>query len=156
METEATRHRQSRKALKVAATGAVVIAVDWVTKTLAALTLDDRVIEIGYMLTLRLGHNPGVAFGLGNQLPGAAVISVTALVTVMVAVSALRGSFGPPVAAGLVVGGAVANLGDRLVGGSVVDFLDLGWWPSFNVADIGITSGVALVMLAALRAPAPA
>lgn len=155
METEAARHPQSRTARKVAATAAVVVAVDWATKTLAALTLDDRVIEIGSVLTLRLGHNPGVAFGLGNQLPGALVIAATALVTAMVAMSALRGSFGPPLAAGLVVGGAVANLGDRLLGGSVVDFLDLGWWPSFNVADIGITSGVALVLLAALRAPAP-
>lgn len=47
----------------------------------------------------------------------------------------------------------MANLGDRLVGGTVVDFLDLGWWPSFNVADIAITTGVALVLLAALRPP---
>lgn len=135
-------------------TGAVV-ALDWMTKALAAVTLDDRVVEVGSVLTLRLGHNPGVAFGLGNRLPGVIVIGLTAVVTVVVAVSALRGAFGPPVAAGLVVGGAVANLGDRLVGGTVVDFLDLGWWPSFNIADIAITIGVALVLLAAFRAPAP-
>lgn len=156
MEKEAARHLRSRKARKVAATAAVVIAIDWATKTLAALTLDDRVVEIGSVLTLRLGHNRGVAFGVGNQLPGALVVAVTAPVTVMIAVSALRGSLGPPMAAGLIVGGAIANLGDRLVDASVVDFLDLGWWPSFNVADIGIASGVALVMLAAPRVPAPA
>lgn len=155
LEAEAARHLPSRKALNVVASAAVVVAVDWATKILAALTLDDEVIEIGSVLMLRLGHNPGVAFGLGDQLPGALVIAATALVTGVVTVSALRGSLGPPLAAGLVVGGTIANLGDRLVGGSVVDFLDLGWWPSFNVADIGITSGAALVMLSALRAPAP-
>jgi len=127
--------------------------MDWATKALAAVALDDRVVEVGSVLTLRLGHNPGVAFGLGNRLPGALVIALTAVVTVVVAVSAAKGAFGPPAAAGLVLGGAVANLGDRLVGGTVVDFLDLGWWPSFNVADIAITSGVALVLLAAVRAP---
>lgn len=152
METR-TRHQRRVRVLVGAVTGAVV-AVDWGTKALAATMLDDRVVEVGSALTLRLGHNPGVAFGLGDRLPGAVVIAVTALVTVVVAVSAARGAFHPPLAAGLLLGGAVANLGDRLVGGTVVDFLDLGWWPSFNVADIAITSGVALVLLAAFGAPA--
>lgn len=148
-----TRTGRQRKAAVLGGTAAVV-AIDWATKAVATVTLDERVIEVASVLTLRLGHNPGVAFGLGDRLPGTAVIAVIALVTVVVAVSAVRGAFHPPVAAGLVLGGAVANLGDRLVGGTVVDFLDLGWWPSFNVADIAITSGVALVLLAALRAPA--
>ena len=143
--------RRSRRQRVVAAVTATVVALDWATKALAAATLDDRVIEVASVLTLRLGHNPGVAFGLGNRLPGAVVITLTALVTVVVAVSAGRGAFHPPAAGGLVVGGAVANLGDRLVGGTVVDFLDLGWWPSFNVADVAITVGVALVLLSGVR-----
>lgn len=152
METRTSRQRTSP--VLVGAVTTAVIIVDWATKALAAITLDDRVVEVRSVLTFRLGHNPGVAFGLGNRLPGAVVIAVTAVVTIVVAVSAVRGAFHPPGAAGLVLGGAVANLGDRLVGGTVVDFLDLGWWPSFNVADIAITSGVALVLFAALREPA--
>jgi len=146
--------RQRRVRVLAGALAGGVVATDWATKALAAVTLDDRVVEVGSVLTLRLGHNPGVAFGLGNRLPGAVLIILTAVVTAVVAVSAARGAFGPPVAAGLVLGGAVGNLGDRVVGGTVVDFLDLGWWPSFNVADIAITGGVAWVLLAALRAPA--
>lgn len=146
--------RQGRGRVVLAVTAAVVVVVDWSTKALAAVTLDDRVVDLWSLLTLRLGHNSGIAFGLGNRLPEAAVIAVTGAVTVLIAVPAARGTFRPPVAAGLVLGGAVANLGDRVVGGTVVDFLDLGWWPSFNVADIAITTGAALVLVSSARTPA--
>jgi signal peptidase II len=59
------------------------------------------------------------------------------------------------VALGLVVGGAVGNLGDRLfrhAGGAVVDFVDLRWWPVFNVADAAITAGALLLLLGSRRA----
>lgn len=149
---EATTNLQQLKVRVVVAITAVVVAIDWSTKVLAAVTLDDRVVEL-WALTLRLGHNPGVAFGLGNRLPGAAVIALTSAVTVLIAAMAARGAFQPPAAAGLVLGGAVANLGDRIVGGTVVDFLDFGWWPSFNFADIAITTGAAVAVTSAMRTP---
>lgn len=137
----------------VAAVAASAAVADWATKLLASVALDDRSIALGSVMTLRLSHNPGVAFSLGDHLPGIVVMGVTAVVTVLVAVAAVRGSLAPPVVAGLVLGGAVANLVDRAVGGTVVDFVDLGWWPSFNLADVWITVGVALLALQSWRAP---
>ena len=138
----------------IAAVAIVVVILDWFTKAVASVTLDERTVEIGSVLKLRLGHNPGVAFGVGDRVPTAVVVGLTAVVTVVVAVAAVRGALGPWPGAAFILGGAVANLGARLVGGTVVDFLDLGWWPSFNVADIAITSGVALVLLGAFRTSA--
>lgn len=132
----------------------VVVLVDWATKAVATVTLDERPIAVGSVMTLRLSHNAGIAFGLGNRLPSAVVIGVTAAVTLFLAVAALRGAFPSPAGAGLVLGGAVANVGDRMVGGSVVDFLDLGWWPSFNLADIALSVGCVLLLVASSREPA--
>lgn len=133
---------------------AIVALVDWATKVLATVTLEDAPVELGSLITLRLSHNPGVAFGLGDRLPGPVLIVVTAAVTVVLAVAAIRGMFPSRVAAGLVLGGAVANLADRVIGGTVVDFLDLGWWPSFNAADVALSVGCALLVLMSLRAEA--
>lgn len=73
------------------------------------------------------------------------------LVAAVVAVLAVRGALGSPLPAGLVVGGALANVVDRLVGGSVVDVFDLGWWPTFNVADVCITVEAGLLAFSAWR-----
>lgn len=133
---------------------ALVALIDWGTKLLATVALDDAPIEISTILTLRLSHNPGVAFGLGDRLPGPVVIALTAAVTVALAVAASRDLFPSRVAAGLVLGGAVANLVDRVLGGTVADFFDVGWWPSFNVADIALSVGCVLLVLTELRADA--
>ena len=130
------------------AIASVVALVDWGAKLVAVAALDDGPVELGSVMTLRLSWNPGVAFGLGDFLPGPALIGLTALVTIVLGAGALRGAFTPWWAAGLVLGGAIANLGDRMIGGTVVDFLDLGWWPSFNVADVWITGGCVLLVLA--------
>lgn len=149
--TEPTTHRGERRRLLLIAAFAAI--VDWSTKLVASVTLDDGPVSVGSLLTLRLGHNPGVAFGVGDRLPGPLVIGVTAAVTAVLAFMAVRGQMGPWWAAGPVLGGAVANVGDRLIGGTVVDFLDLGWWPSFNLADVFLTVGSALLILASLRSP---
>lgn len=133
---------------------AIVAMIDWATKVLATVTLEDTPVEVGSLITLRLSHNPGVAFGLGDRLPGPVLIAVTAAVTVVLAIAAVRGMFPSPVAAGLVLGGAVANLVDRVLGGTVVDFLDLGWWPSFNLADVSLSVGCGLMVLMSLRSEA--
>ena len=139
--------------VSVVAVAVAVTVADWSTKSVAAAWLDDRSIEVGSLMTLRLSHNPGVAFGLGDRLPGSVVIAVTAAVTVLVAVAAMRAVLPSRVAAGLVLGGAVANLVDRLIGGTVVDFIDLGWWPSFNLADASLTVGSAFMVLSSIRGP---
>jgi signal peptidase II len=138
----------------VVGVAAIVALVDWATKVLATVTLEDAPVELGSLITLRLSHNSGVAFGLGDRLPGPVLIVVTAAVTMVLAVAAIRGMFPSRVAAGLILGGAVANLADRVIGGTVVDFLDLGWWPSFNAADVALSVGCALLVLMSLRAEA--
>ena len=142
-------------ATTVLAVAAGVVAIDWVTKAWATVGLDDRPLEVGGVVTLRLSHNTGVAFGMGDALPGPLVIALTAAVTAVLAVAALRGAFESGIAAGLILGGAVANLGDRMIGGSVVDFLDVGWWPSFNLADVALSVGCAFLVLTSLRQPEP-
>lgn len=132
---------------------AIVAVVDWATKAVATVTLADAPVEVG-LITFRLSHNPGISFSLGDQLPGPLLIVLTAMLTGVLAVAAVRGMFPSPVAAGLVLGGAAANLGDRIVGGTVVDFLDLGWWPSFNAADVALFVGCGLLALMSFRTDA--
>lgn len=146
--------RTSRRVL--VAIAAAVVLIDWTTKVVASVALDDGPVRVGSVLTLRLGHNPGVAFGLGDRLPGGLLLGLTVVVTVGLTVAALRGVFPSAVAAGLVLGGAIANLVDRAIGGTVVDFLDVGWWPSFNVADAALTVGCAFLVVASFREPPPA
>lgn len=102
-------------------------------------------------------RNTGVAFGLLSNLDPTWVNPLLILATFL-AVAAVLGYIhmlpgkGPaPCGLGLVLGGAIGNLIDRARLGYVVDFIDLHWrhhhWPAFNVADIGITVGVILLVL---------
>ena len=125
----------------------MAFALDLATKVLASATLDDRSVHLIGPLQLRLVHNPGIAFGLGSRAPTALILALTGAVALVIGVSAWRGHFGSAVAAGLILGGAAANLVDLMEAGTVVDMFDLGWWPTFNVADIGITLGVGLLLL---------
>ncbi len=141
----------------VAVVAAVVVALDQISKTWALRTLTDREpLHVLGSLQLALSFNSGVAFSLGRG-SGLTIVPV-ALVVVVVVVFAAR-HLGGPVAAtsvGLVVGGAFGNLIDRLVrghDGAVVDFIDLQWWPVFNLADAGIVVGGALLAVTSLRRP---
>lgn len=117
-----------------------------------------RVIEIAPFLNLRLGFNYGVSFGIGRDLleawPGllAAFKVAVALALVIWAVrSQIRLE---RIGLGLIAGGALGNAQDRWRQGAVTDFIDLHWgdahWPTFNGADIAISAGVGLMLLAAL------
>ena len=123
-------------------------AADALTKIGAVQWLADPVELPG--LTLRVTRNSGIAFGLGADQPAAVVLAVTGLAVAALAVAAWRGQLGGPAPSGLVLGGGVANLVDRAIGGSVVDVFDLGWWPVFNLADVFIVAGVGLLLLAAI------
>jgi len=146
-----------RLALAVA-TG--VIVLDQLTKWWAASALADGPIElIPDFLRLALIRNPGAAFGL---LKGAgsiiALIAIVAAAGVFLALPNLRRSL-DAVALGLVLGGAIGNLidriarGDGLLDGKVIDFFDLSFFPAFNVADAAITIGALLALWEALRSP---
>jgi signal peptidase II len=137
---------------------AVVYALDRLTKTLAEARLRARppVEIIPGVIELRFTTNPGGAFGLFG---GAAWLFVLASVVVIVAVVASSRNLPSRLAAislGLVLGGALGNLTDRVVrgpgfSGEVVDFIDFQVWPVFNLADSAIVIGAALLLLSTFR-----
>ncbi len=104
-------------------------------------------------LGLTLAHNKGVAFGLADG--GAApLIAFAFLALAFVGFLLVRnpGVGGMWVAIGLVAGGAIGNLADRLRAGEVTDYVEVGSWPPFNLADVAITVGVLAFALIFLRA----
>ncbi len=116
------------------------------------------------MLNLRLGFNTGVTFGMFAESAAGAVWLLVAIslgvVTILARWLWRTTSRSEAAALGLVIGGAIGNIADRLRIGAVVDFIDAhyaGWhWPTFNMADVAIVCGVALLVLAGLRAaPTP-
>lgn len=132
-----------------------VVIIDRITKHLvvSGVAVGD---EHRFLPGLNLVHvrNSGVAFGFFSG-GGALVLALTlgalgALVVYFVLRPDRRGLWIPT---GLLVGGALGNLIDRLINGSVTDFIKLPLWPAFNVSDIAITFGV-LALLYVLEGPA--
>ena len=135
----------------VLAIATVAALIDLASKAIAARELADRDIALPGPIDLVLSHNTGTAFGLGNNLPAWLVILITAAVTVGLIAAVVTGRLARSVGVALIIGGATANLIDRAVGGSVTDMLHTGWWPTFNLADVWITAGVALLLVGAMR-----
>jgi signal peptidase II len=144
------------RAQQWAGLGAVVvaaIAADQLTKLIVAsqLSLDEGLHVIG-PFSIHHVQNSGIAFGL--------FASATAVVTLLTALAvgwmllffARSGSRHPvlPVALGLLIGGSTSNLIDRIRLGHVTDFLDLRYWPAFNLADSFIVVGVGILFVALL------
>ena len=134
----------------------LVLALDQVTKTLALEQLGHRTIELWWTLQLNLHFNDGGAFGFGRGMAPLFIAAGVTLLAVLLFVS--RSVTGPAmaVALGMIVGGAIGNLVDRLLrdhNGAVIDFIDFQWWPIFNVADMAITCGAALLLLTGGRRP---
>ncbi len=127
--------------------GAAVVA-DQVTKQVVGRTLPlGNSVDIIGPFSISHVQNSGIAFGLFASRT-APVIGVTAVaVGLMLWFFARSGRRHPvlPVALGLVVGGSIANLIDRVRLGHVTDFLDLVAWPAFNLADAFIVVGVAIL-----------
>jgi signal peptidase II len=156
----ALRAVQERRALSPVAIGTAlaVLVVDHATKWWAQRALDDRNIDLIASLRLNLVYNRGAAFGLGSRY--APFIALLALVVVMVVFrqTANLHSRLSQVCVGLVLGGAVGNLldrllreGDGLLGGAVVDFIDVQFWPVWNVADMCVVIGAILLAVVAGR-----
>ena len=143
-----------RRRLGLAGAAGGVAAVDLTAKVWARTGLSAAGMEAG-PVDLRLAYNPGVAFSLGAEAPAWLVVALTATITAAVAVFAWRtaceGSRGQLAALALILGGAIANLADRAADGVVTDYLHTGWWPTFNLADVWITTGAAVAILASLR-----
>ncbi|PWH07059.1 signal peptidase II [Brachybacterium endophyticum] len=137
----------------------VILVVDLLTKQWAESTLEVGLQRplIGDLLQLNLLYNSGAAWGMGAGITPV-VTSVQIVIAIGVIVFAVRSVRSPwyAIALGLVLGGALGNIHDRLLRapgpftGWVVDFLELPHWPIFNVADMGVTTGAVLVVLLGL------
>ena len=149
-----TAARPARAAwLRVGIVVACVVAADQVVKAIVTASLergDQREIVAGIKLINT--RNTGVAFGQ-LQDGGALVVIVIAL-----AIAALVAYFARHVRqplmwlpTGLLLGGALGNVTDRIREGAVVDFVKLPYWPAFNVADAAITFGVVILLLVMQR-----
>jgi signal peptidase II len=138
-------------------TAVVVAAVvgDQVTKHLVRsnLSLDQSVRVLG-PLTIHRVQNSGIAFGFFSSATAIVTLATAIAVGWMLIFFARSGSRHPvlPAALGLLIGGSVSNLVDRVRLGHVTDFLDFGWWPAFNLADSFIVIGVAILVVALVLA----
>jgi signal peptidase II len=131
------------------------IVADQVTKQIvvSSLELGESVHIVG-PLEIRHVTNPGIAFGLFSSWATAVTVLTAVAVGWMLFYFARSGARHPvlPVALGLLVGGSISNLVDRLRLGHVTDFLDLRFWPAFNLADSFIVVGVAILLAALVSA----
>jgi signal peptidase II len=141
---ERPRRDAIRRLLVAGAVAVVVLAADQATKSWAVDRLSRGPIHVVWKLDLELTYNSGSAFSFAQGW--APVLAGVAVVVVLVLLGAVRriDSTAIAVALGLVVGGALGNLADRVVRsnrGSVIDFVALHFWPTFNVADASIVVG---------------
>jgi signal peptidase II len=135
----------------------VVIAVDQITKQLVVnrLANGSTVSLLGGTVTLEYARNTGAAFSL-FRADGSVLAVIAIAVSCGILVYYGRTSGAPllvRIALGMILGGAIGNLVDRIRHGFVVDFVDLHWWPVFNVADSCIVVGVLLLILHSLLGP---
>jgi signal peptidase II len=142
-----------RQWLALAAIALAAVVVDQVTKHVVAgsLRLGEGVHVVG-PFTVRHVENSGIAFGLFSNATAAVIVVTAIAIGWMLAYFARSGARHPvlPVALGLVIGGSVSNLADRVRLGFVTDFLDFRYWPAFNVADSCIVIGVGILLSALL------
>ena len=131
-----------------------VVAADQWSKHWAVTDLGtDREIDVFWTLQFNLAFNSGMAFSRGEGLgPIIAVVATAVIVWLLVSLRT-ESSRLSTVGMGLVIGGAAGNLVDRLfrgeawLSGAVVDFIDFQWFPIFNIADMAINVGAAMLIL---------
>ncbi len=148
--------------LALYATAAVVYALDRMTKLWVEAALAGRPpIEIvPGVLSFNYTTNSGGAFGLGRSAPWL-FAGATVLVSVVIVFVSFRLDRRPlALALGLILGGALGNLTDRILNGpglsgSVIDFIDLQIWPVFNLADASIVVGAILLAMSSARREEP-
>ena len=139
---------------RAALVAVATVAADQAVKALVRTTID-RGEGVDLILGIELVNvrNRGIAFGMfsgGGVL--LVLFAVAALLALLVFFARHRDRPLVWLPTGLLIGGATGNLIDRTREGAVTDFIDLSWWPAFNVADISITFGV-LALLYVLEGP---
>ena len=135
----------SRRALWQSVGIAMILSI--ASAILANALLEERVSIVGDLIGLELSFNAGIAFGL--QIPGVfqpILIGIAMLIVLRIAYYDARDLI-EQVGFGLIIGGAVANIVDRVFDGLVTDMIQVGSFPIFNVADSFITIGAFVVLL---------
>jgi signal peptidase II len=142
----------------LAAVALAAVVADQLTKHVVAseVALDDEVKVLG-PFTIHHVQNSGIAFGLFASATAAVIVLTVIAVAWMIGYFARSGARHPllPVAVGLLIGGSLSNLADRVRLGHVTDFLDFRYWPAFNLADSFIVIGVAVLLGALVAADRP-
>ena len=135
--------------VSLALVAVAAIVADQATKHIVSsqLALGDEIEVLG-PFSIHHVQNSGIAFGLFPDATAAVIALTTLAVAWMLVFFARAGARHPvlPVALGLLLGGSVSNLADRVRLGHVTDFLDLRYWPAFNLADVCIVVGVLLLL----------
>jgi signal peptidase II len=141
--------------LELLVVAVAAVAADQLTKTIVSsrLALGDAV-EILGPFSIHHVRNTGIAFGLFAGSTSIVIVLTSCAITALVVFFARSARRHPllPVAVGLVLGGSISNLVDRLRLGHVTDFLDFDYWPAFNLADSFIVVGVGLLFLSFVAA----
>jgi signal peptidase II len=139
----------------LAAVVAAAVVGDQLTKHVVTsrLGLDQSSHALG-PLSIHRVENSGIAFGLFTSATSVVIALTTIAVVWMLVYFARSGARHPviPAGLGLLIGGSVSNLVDRVRLGHVTDFIDFGWWPAFNLADSFIVIGVGILLAALIGA----
>ena len=142
---------------KAGAVALAAIALDQISKAIVrAQVLPGEQVDVFAGVHIVRVHNSGIAFGMledaGSLVIVIAAIAFAALLSMFLLSAERRGLWLP---VGLLAGGALGNLIDRMRHGYVTDFIDPPRWPAFNVADIEITVGVILLVAIYVLQPEP-
>ena len=142
---------KNKRALFFLSTAAIIIILDQILKLILSRTLElgQSIPLIKNLFHLTLIHNTGAGFGIlkdhGSLLIWISIIAM-GIITYYYDQIPKKDRL-PQIAAGLLMGGIIGNLIDRLAHGFVIDFFDLMVWPAFNIADSAITIGVILLII---------
>lgn len=150
--------RSHQRMTMLIAVAAVILISDLVTKVWAVATIEPGkpIWLIGDVVSLTLVRNPGAAFSMATGMTWLLTLVAVGVVIGVVRIGRTLRSSWWAMGLGLVLGGAVGNLIDRffrspgVMRGHVVDFVSIGWWPVFNVADSAIVCGAILLVLLTL------
>ncbi|HEY7917329.1 MAG TPA: signal peptidase II [Acidimicrobiales bacterium] len=149
-------HAPGTRLLVAFAVTAAVVAADQLTKWWATVHLAHGPIHLVGTLDLELAHNTGASFSLFEGQAAFLVPLAVLLVAVLTVMVWRASSMARAATFGLILGGALGNLCDRLFRGdhgAVVDFVALHFWPTFNVADASIVVGCVLLLISLVRGP---
>ncbi|GCE37159.1 Lipoprotein signal peptidase [Rhodococcus wratislaviensis] len=154
----APRPAKHQRRLLLFAIAGTILATDLLTKILAVANIEPGrpVWLIGDLVSLRLVRNPGAAFSMATGMTWLLTLVAVGVVVGVVRIGRTLRSPWWALGLGLVLGGALGNLVDRffrapgVMQGHVVDFVSVGWWPVFNVADSAIVCGAILLVVLTL------